>query len=354
MAIAFVILGSLIYFLETAENYVKIQLKGDNYYVEQSSFDLILKELESFSREEEKKLQSLMENDFKEIDQLIEKNVNQYLDWNYSLSGSFTQSTLMILAASTKIIAGQVSQVDPNKVIALEREIEEHLFNQEIKDSYQNIIKKLAVYQSGISVSIEDHLLKKVKDQGNQLLGSIIHSVKDYRNSKVIIMDDLSKIIQERSLNMGMKKFKYSLGVSIGVIAYVYRKLIVQLSEKLLASTLEKLVIKKAVKTGIKAAAIEGATAGVVCGPYALVCGAAIGLGVFVTSEYASNKMDEYLNREDFKKDLLGIFNQIKMDSIHLILSQLHGFNEVFFSQSQNHDTQKIKMIDLLSSTQKF
>lgn len=222
---------------------------------------------------------SIDENLDNAFDEIINENIDNYLDFHYSLIGSYTELGTMVLNESEKLM-------------------EEKLFGPEFSN-------KMEIAKSRIIKESEENF----KEHQKYITEVATEDIDLELNNKVLteIRNDIesNKIMQEVKLGV--------VGAAIGA--------------KAISLILAKMATKTALKIGAKVStkvagagtgAATGAAAGLLCGPGAVICSpiAAIvgGTIAFFGTDVAINKVDEKLHREDLKKEILDSINEERQE----------------------------------------
>ncbi|GAA7352196.1 hypothetical protein MLS217_06670 [Helicobacter pylori] len=253
--------------------------------------DLIKNNLDSHQQEISDLLSSSKDKMYSKVDAQIdnlfdpiENNVDKFLDWHYSLKGNYSELALLVA-----------------KKLGLS--VEDALFNklQEkfLGADYKQRLKTMTDNISDAFISLLHQHKKdteKIATQGVADISQVVESLKN--------IDD--QIERDLQLKMG---FAATIGLTAGVGASV-------LMEKLAP----KLVKKLGAKLGAKFLAKFGG-------------------GVLSTlgADVAFNYIDEWLHRDDFKKEILNNINEMKKN---LKESYKTGFDNSItkFSQGLQED----------------
>ncbi len=276
--------------------------------------DLIKNDLDSHQQEISDLLSSSKDKMYSKVDAQIdnlfdpiENNVDKFLDWHYSLKGNYSE--LALFAA---------------KKLGLS--VEDALFNklQEkfLGADYKQRLKTMTDNISDAFISLLRQHKKDTEKIATQGVADIPQVVESLKN-----IDD--RIERDLKLKMG---FAASIGLTAGVGA---GKLIKRLVPKLV----EKLGTKLGAKVGAKFLAKFGIAVG----------------GVLSTlgADVALNYIDEWLHRDDFKKEILNNINEMKKN---LKESYKTGFDNSItkFSQEFQKDLKNIETISVKAYVEKL
>ncbi len=353
LAIVFSLLIAFVCVIHYTEKHAKISINGQDYYIPQASLNNILDKAQVIAQDEESKLKTQLDKEFEAAFKIVDKNIDAYLNWNYSVQGSVTQTVLLGVVTTFKVV-DKVFHFDKDKMNKLEAEIQNRLFTEELMNELHKTKDKLKQVGETSSRTITNYVKQEVSAQEKPFgFGRFLYLMDSKQDEKESFDTKLSTLNTEIN-DSNAKKFGFSLlsgtGVGVGIALFkeqIVKHLIPQFTERLVISLAEKLVAKGMIKAGGAISSIGAATgaAMLACGP---VCGFAAAVGTFALSEYVINKIDQYLNRDQLKLQFLSIFIQVKDSSINQIVSQYQQLNHVLFAKN-NHETEnKIKMIDIL------
>ncbi len=237
----------------------------------------------------------------------IENNVDKFLDWHYSLKGNYSELALFVA-----------------KKLGLS--VEDALFNklQEkfLGADYKQRLKTMTDNISDAFISLLRQHKKdteKIATQGVTDIPQVVESLKN--------IDDRT----ERDLKLKMG-FAAAIGATAGVGAG-------KLMKRLVPKLVEKLGTKLGAKVGAKFLAKFGIAVG----------------GVLSTlgADVAFNYIDEWLHRDDFKKEILNNINEMKKN---LKESYKMGFDNSItkFSQEFQKDLKNIETISVKAYVEKL
>ncbi|GAA7910620.1 hypothetical protein TH0071_01170 [Helicobacter pylori] len=233
----------------------------------------------------------------------VENNVGKFLDWHYSLKGNYSELALFVA-----------------KKLGLS--VEDALFNklQEkfLGTDYKQRLKTMTDNISDAFISLLRQHKKDTEKIATQGVAGIPQVVESLKN-----IDDRT----ERDLKLKMG-FAAAIGATAGVGA-----------GKLMKRLVPKLVEKLGTKLGAKFLAKFGIAVG----------------GVLSTlgADVAFNYIDEWLHRDDFKKEILNNINEMKKN---LKESYKTGFDNSItkFSQEFQKDLKNIETISVKAYVEKL
>lgn len=249
----------------------------------------------------------------KEIDEVfaetINFNIDKFLDFHYSIIGSYTELGTMAFSDYDKFVSQMLLGDD---------------FANKINQSRLNIERD---YQ----ISLKNHLdfIESVSTVGVDL----------ELNSKVLsrIKEDINTNLLQQEIKLGVT----TLAISAKIASVVTAKIAA------------KSALKTSAKAGSKVASIGsgaafGASTGVLCGPGAIICtplGAILGVvGFWIATDFAINKSDEHFSREDLKKEIEDSINltknELKNDYISVLNSKIEEISTLIL---ENYEKNNIK-----------
>ncbi len=273
--------------------------------------DLIKNNLDSHQQEISDLLSSSKDKMYSKVDAQIdnlfdpiEHNVDKFLDWHYSLKGNYSELALFVA-----------------KKLGLS--VEDALFNklQEkfLGADYKQRLKTMTDNISDAFISLLRQHKKDTEKIATQGVADIPQVVESLKN-----IDDRT----ERDLELKMG-FAVAIGATTGMGAGA-------LMERLAPKLVEKLGAKLGAKFLAK-------------------FGIAVGGGVLSTlgADVAFNYIDEWLHRDDFKKEILNNINEVKKN---LKESYKMGFDNSItkFSQGLQEDLKNIETISVKAHVEKL
>ncbi len=272
--------------------------------------DLIKNNLDSHQPEISDLLSSSKDKMYSKVDAQIdnlfdpiENNVDKFLDWHYSLKGNYSELALFV----AKKLGLSVEDALFNK---LQEKFLGADYKQRLKTTTNNISD---AFISLLRQHKKD--TEKIATQGVADIPQVVESLKN--------IDDRT----ERDLKLKMR-FAVAIGATAGVGA-----------GKLMKRLVPKLVEKLGTKLGAKFLAKFGIAVG----------------GVLSTlgADVAFNYIDEWLHRDDFKKEILNNINEMKKN---LKESYKISFDNSItkFSQEFQKDLKNIETISVKAYVEKL
>ncbi|GAA8116345.1 hypothetical protein Kazakh3194_07750 [Helicobacter pylori] len=233
----------------------------------------------------------------------IEYNVDKFLDWHYSLKGNYSELALFI-AKKTGL----------NAEDALFNKLQEKLLGADYKQRLKTMTDNISdAFISLLHQHKKD--TEKIATQGAAGIPQVAESLKN--------IDD--RIERDLNLKMG---FAAAIGATASVRASALMK---RLAPKLVKRLGTKLGAKFLAKFGIAVGGVLSA------------------LG----ADVAFNYIDEWLHRDDFKKEILNNINEVKK---YLKESYKMGFDNSItkFSQELQEDLKNIETISVKAHVEKL
>ncbi|WRB70211.1 hypothetical protein KVD70_01785 [Helicobacter pylori] len=271
--------------------------------------DLIKNNLDSHQQEISDLLSSSKDKMYSKVDAQIdnlfdpiENNVDKFLDWHYSLKGNYSELALLV----AKKLGLSVED-------ALFNKLQEKLLGADYKQRLKTMTDNISdAFISLLHQHKKD--TEKIATQGVADIPQVAESLKN--------IDD--RIERDLKLKMG---FAAAIGATAGVGAG-------KLMKRLVPKLVEKLGAKLGVKEGTKFLAKFGIAVG----------------GVLPTlgADVALNYIDEWLHRDDFKKEILNNINEAKKN---LKESYKTGFDNSITKFSQEFQ-KNLKNIETTISVQ--
>lgn len=144
-----------------------------------------------------------------------------------------------------------------------------------------------------------------------------IEEIKVYTTEiETVALQDVDKSINKDFLNalfVDVKKFEQLqlVKLSTAIALPIGSKILAAVGAKIAA----KLAIKTTAKAGTKlATAGFAAMGGVVCGPFAPLCGGALAVGAWFGTDAIVVSVDEYYNRDELKQEIINMIMDRKND----------------------------------------
>ncbi|UOS63273.1 hypothetical protein MPG42_05360 [Helicobacter pylori] len=273
--------------------------------------DLIKNNLDSHQQEISDLLSSSKDKMYSKVDAQIdnlfdpiENNVDKFLDWHYSLKGNYSELALFV----AKKLGLSVED-------ALFNKLQEKFLGADYKQRLQTMTDNISdAFISLLRQHKKD--TEKIATQGVADIPQVMESLKNITDRT------------ERDLKLKMG-FAAAIGATAGVGA-----------GKLMKKLAPKLVEKLGTKLGAK---------------FLAKFGIAVGGGVLSTlgADVAFNYVDEWLHRDDFKKEILNNINEAKKN---LKESYKTGFDNSItkFSQEFQKGLKNIETISVKAHMEKL
>ncbi|WRC76770.1 hypothetical protein E5K92_04990 [Helicobacter pylori] len=277
--------------------------------------DLIKNNLDSHQQEISDLLSSNKDKMYSKVDAQIdnlfdpiENNVDKFLDWHYSLKGNYSELALLTAKFVAKKLGLSVED-------ALFNKLQEKLLGADYKQRLKTMTDNISdAFISLLHQHKKD--TEKIATQGVADIPQVAESLKN-------INDQIERDLQ---LKMG---FAAAIGATAGMGA---------------GALMERLAPKLVKKLGTKLGA-----------KFLAKFGIAVGGGVLSTlgADAAFNYIDEWLHRDDFKKEILNNINEAKEN---LKESYKMGFDNSItkFSQGLQEDLKNIETISVKAHIEKL
>ncbi|GAA8944599.1 hypothetical protein Kyoto169A_02540 [Helicobacter pylori] len=276
--------------------------------------DLIKNNLDSHQQEISDLLSSSKDKMYSKVDAQIdnlfdpiENNVDKFLDWHYSLKGNYSELALFVAKKLGLSVEDALFNKLQEKLLGADYKQRLKTMTDNISDAFISLLRK------------HKKDTEKIATQGVADIPQVVESLKNIDG----------QIERDLKLKMG---FAVAIGATAGVGA---GKLMKRLAPKLV----EKLGTKLGAKVGAKFLAKFGIAVG----------------GVLSTlgADVAFNYIDEWLHRDDFKKEILNNINEMKKN---LKESYKISFDNSItkFSQEFQKDLKNIETISVKAYVEKL
>ncbi|GAA7886334.1 hypothetical protein HpMS199_08790 [Helicobacter pylori] len=272
--------------------------------------DLIKNNLDSHQQEIRDLLSSSKDKMYSKVDAQIdnlfdpiEYNVDKFLDWHYSLKGNYSELALLVAKKLGLSVEDALFNKLQEKFLGVDYKQRLKTMTDNISDAFISLLRQ------------HKKDTEKIATQGVADIPQVVESLKN--------IDDRT----ERDLKLKMG-FAAAIGATAGMGA-----------GKLMKRLVPKLVEKLGTKLGAKFLAKFGIAVG----------------GVLPTlgADVAFNYIDEWLHRDDFKKEILNNINEMKKN---LKESYKTGFDNSItkFSQEFQKDLKNIETISVKAYVEKL
>ncbi|GAA8834050.1 hypothetical protein BTM160_02480 [Helicobacter pylori] len=272
--------------------------------------DLIKNNLDSHQQEISDLLSSSKDKMYSKVDAQIdnlfdpiENNVDKFLDWHYSLKGNYSELALFVAKKLGLSVEDALFNKLQEKFLGADYKQQLKTMTDNISDAFISLLRQ------------HKKDTEKIATQGVADIPQVVESLKN--------IDD--RIERDLKLKMG---FAAAIGATAGVGA-----------GKLMKRLVPKLVEKLGTKVGAKFLAKFGIAVG----------------GVLSTlgADVAFNYIDEWLHRDDFKKEILNNINEMKKN---LKESYKISFDNSItkFSQEFQKDLKNIETISVKAHMEKL
>ncbi len=273
--------------------------------------DLIKNNLDSHQQEISDLLSSSKDKMYSKVDAQIdnlfdpiENNVDKFLDWHYSLKGNYSELALFVAKKLGLSVEDELFNKLQEKFLGADYKQRLKTMTDNISDAFISLLRQ------------HKKDTEKIATQGVADIPQVVESLKN-------INDRTERDVE---LKMG---FAAAIGATAGVGA-----------GKLMEKLAPKLVEKLGTKLGAK---------------FLAKFGTAVGGGVLSTlgADAAFNYIDEWLHRDDFKKEILNNINEMKKN---LKESYKISFDNSItkFSQEFQKDLKNIETISVKAHIEKL
>ncbi|WQT42342.1 hypothetical protein KVD53_01830 [Helicobacter pylori] len=277
--------------------------------------DLIKNNLDSHQQEISDLLSSSKDKMYSKVDAQIdnlfdpiENNVDKFLDWHYSLKGNYSELVLFVAKKLGLSVEDALFNKLQEKFLGADYKQRLKTMTDNISDAFISLLHK------------HKKDTEKIATQGVADIPQVVESLKN--------IDDRT----ERDLKLKMG-FAAAIGATAGVGAG-------KLMKRLVPKLVEKLGTKLGAKVGAKFLAKFGIAVG----------------GVVLSTlgaDVAFNYIDEWLHRDEFKKEILNNINEMKKN---LKESYKISFDNSItkFSQEFQKDLKNIETISVKAHVEKL
>ncbi len=230
-------------------------------------------------------------------DDIVEYNVDKFLDWHYSIKGDYSELALFVAKKTGLSAEDAVANVLQEKLLGKDYRQRLDAITKRLSKTYASLLNQHEKF-------VSETALKGVDTDLSQ-------------NAKILdtLGDEVARKLKAN--------FTGTIGAMVGVnglaiAAKLTPKLVAKIGAKLGAKVGSKLLAKIGT-------AVSGSWT---CGPFAPACV----IGLWFGSDAVINFIDEWLHRDDFKKEILNNINEVKEN---LKNSYEQQFNDSFVKISQ-------------------
>jgi len=274
--------------------------------------------------------QAALDEVFAQAEPLVE----QYLDWNYSLTGQYQQLGVLI-AASARNVAGRMSS--NNTVATIEDAMAAYLSAQ-IDQRLQPVLTP-ALLEKGAQLEI------MVQGNAAQLVARQLSYTEQLAASSVCLRFELPALVE-----IGLdQKSLVGLGPITGALAArIAARSSVHAGSALVGRQATKRMIS-ATSARVASHTAQSATAGAAggfCGPLAPVCVPALFAATWLATDLALNELDEALNRDQLKAELLAALDAEKQRLLQQYQDAFLLFSEQLMLELDADQEQLFRIIE--------
>ncbi|GAA8970701.1 hypothetical protein VN0041_05430 [Helicobacter pylori] len=207
----------------------------------------------------------------------VENNVDKFLDWHYSFKGDYSELALFAAKKTGLSAEDAVANV-----------LQEKLLGKDYKKRLDAITKRLSKTYASLSNQHEKFVSE-----------TALKGVDTDLSQNAKILDTLGDEVARKLKT----NFTGAIGATAGVSGLA---IVAKLTPKLVAKITTKLGAKAGGKFLAKiGTALSGSWT---CGPFAPACAITLWFG----SDATFNYIDEWLHRDEFKKEILNNINEVK------------------------------------------
>ena len=303
---------------ENVSNVLNITDKGGNKWYKSETKDSIEKvKLETLLSMKSAHIQ--LEHQIDQAFNNIEANVDDYLDWHYSLTGEYVRISKML-----------VNELDAYMVKKLEEYLQQGDVFNDIEFSITRELKQVKQSKIAYNKTIQNILDKNRIYPLDSSKYKVVENIELKTLSTLLYHQDIIDIDNRLTVSSGV-------GVTTGVMGNVVIKGIIKkvTSKSILksaAKVLSKIILSKTAGAfgGVSISAGIGATIGSIIPVAGTAAGAVVGGilgGVIIGSgvDKIMIELEENMSREEFKTDIIGAIREAKDD-----------FKIDYFSQTNN------------------
>ncbi|WRF68992.1 hypothetical protein FNE44_05760 [Helicobacter pylori] len=249
---------------------------------------------------------------------IVEYNVDKFLDWHYSIKGDYSELALFVAKKTGLSAEDTVANVLQEKLLGKDYKQRLDAMTKRLSKTYASLLNQHEKF-------VSETALKGVDTDLSQ-------------NAKILdtLGDEVARKLKAN--------FTGSIGATAGVSGLA-------IAAKLTPKLVAKIGAKLGAKVGGKfLAKIGTALSGSwTCGPFAPACV----IGIWFGSDVVINFTDEWIHRDGFKKEILNNINEVKEN---LKNSYKQQFNDSFvkFSQELQEDLKNIETISVKVHVEKL
>jgi hypothetical protein len=210
-----------------------------------------------------------------------EVGVDRFLDWNFSLPGQYAQ--LLYMGRSTfeesalsNFVAGKMDEYVGGIMQPVMLGVE-----TDLQDSFQNEVTELFTQQSAYLAALAESA-----------------SCLDIPAPELSLQDYMSKSPVGAGSGAGILAARASMRVGSRVVSRTA-------SRRVVSGVFARLSSRAATS------AVAG-TGGALCGPLVVVCAPALAVAAWLATDLAINEVDEALNRENMRQDMMAVLEEEK------------------------------------------
>lgn len=291
------------------------RLREQQMIAEKASHHLTEQHIQ-LNQQVEKQIEELLNSVFASAEQ----GVDNFLDWNFSLRGQYQQ--LAYLGA------GMASSVSVEAFISVKLD---HYVAQQLESGMLGMEHELSNFVSQQMAGFYGQHQRLLEQLGTQAScfepTSVTFAVEDYMTKSMVGMGGAAGVAGALAVRSSGRAGTQALGRAI--------------SRRMAG----RVAVHSGVRAGSRAAAAGGgATAGVICGPAAPACALGFGAVTWLGIDLTVNAVDEALNRERMKNELMQLLEEQQQALEQEIREQYQEYVELLFFQLEEFQQRRFNI----------
>lgn len=220
-------------------------------------------------------------------------NVDNYLDWYYSLPADYERLATMVTGTAESFVAEQ-----------FQNQIEQGIDDSQLEAEFDGFVEQASQLKAGIE---------------QELAGCELSGVPEWLvTTKELLADDfLSQPLEptEKLMDAGAR---IGIGTATGVVGGVLAKTLVE--KAMTKQFCSKVVTKISSMAASRAAGgVVGGAVGTIGGPLGTVAGVAAGTALGVGVDYVLLNIDEMQNRDTYKQEIIATIEEERAEMLALV-----------------------------------
>lgn len=257
----------------------------------------------------------------------VDKGIESFLDWNFSIAGSYVQ-----------IFFKGKDLVDSD---GLNKYLEQR-FQQDVGNSLN-----LALQQEFISID------KQLATEMNKVAQLVTESIEDADFSCLAfdVGDLKTRIFTDNFVGAAGLAGVISARISAQLSAKITTRVAAKITAKISAKVAAKVSAQIAAKlTAIGSGAAAGVAACSPTGPFAVICGFGGAAALWLGADYLVVTIDELLNRDELKAEILQSFSELKDELKHDLTAAYRAQIDDVFIDTTKNVKEATRVIDLINN----